>query len=80
MKDLNARLLHAHKTGDARALVLLYSEAAAMSEDENATGFYLTHAYVYALDAGHPAAQELRQKLIDMGRETPLQESTDIRR
>ncbi len=80
MSDLHARLLHAHELNDARALVALYSEAAATAIDETAAGFYLTHAYVYALEAAHPAAPDLRQQLIDMGRETPLQESTAIRR
>jgi hypothetical protein len=35
-------------------------------------GFYLTHAYVFALELNHPQASELRQRLIDAGREEPL--------
>jgi hypothetical protein len=72
MTDLDARLLHAHEACDLAALVALYAEAADATPDEQARGFYLTHAYVFALELGSDAAPSLRQALIDMGRETAL--------
>jgi hypothetical protein len=72
MIDLNDRLLAAHDRGDLLALVALYAEAAKCAKEEQARGFYLTHAYVYALELGSETALELRARLIDMGRETPL--------
>ena len=72
MSALDAALIAAHATGDAERLVCLYRQAAAEASDLTARGFYLTHAYVFALEANLPAAPELRQHLIEMGRETPL--------
>ena len=72
MSDLNDRLLAAHRSDDKAALVTLYSEAAAAAPAPDAAGFYLTHAYVFALELGHPDAPALRAKLIAQGRETPL--------
>jgi len=60
---LQARLLAAHESGDTAQLVTLYSEAAARVEDADAAGFYLTHAYVFALEIGHPAAPALHAQL-----------------
>ena len=70
MSTLDADLLAAHAAEDARALVRLYTQAADEAEDEDAAGFYLTHAYVYALETGDTAALALRERLIAMGRET----------
>lgn len=72
MNDLDARLLEAHASSDARALVSLYQEAAAATEDSVRSAFYLTHAYIFALEIGHPDAPAMRQRLIDAGRESPL--------
>ena len=72
MHDLNARLLAAHAAGDTAALVTLYRAAAHHTQDANAAGFFLTQAYVYALEIGHPAAADLRADLVSRGRETPL--------
>ncbi|MBW4708700.1 hypothetical protein KX928_13000 [Roseobacter sp. YSTF-M11] len=72
MTDLDARLLAAHEAGDRRALIDLYCEAAHHAQNDAASGFYLTHAYVFALEEGAPEATDLRRKLIAMGRETPL--------
>jgi hypothetical protein len=72
MSDLSAQLLRAHEAGDAAALVALYISAAEATNDVDAAGFYLTHAYVFALEANHPDASALRQRLIAQGRETPL--------
>ena len=37
-------------------------------DDTDAAGFYLTHAYVFALEAGSPVAEELRLELSVLGR------------
>ena len=68
MTPLNERLLEAHERDDKPALVALYSEAADTANSEEAKGFYLTHAYVFALDIGAAEAPALRQRLKDMGR------------
>ena len=65
MSDLDARLLEAHARDDRAALVALYSEAANTDE---ARGFYLTHAFVFALESGAPEAPALRARLQEMGR------------
>ncbi len=67
---LDARLLHAHDTGARHALPALYAEAAQTTQDPRARGFYLTHAYVYALEAGLPEAEFLRAQLVAEGRES----------
>jgi hypothetical protein len=72
MSDLDDRLLAAHDRGDLPALMALYAEAADSASEEQACGFYLTHAYVFALELGSAAAPGLRERLIAMGRETPL--------
>ncbi|MBR9842794.1 MAG: hypothetical protein GYB25_06505 [Rhodobacteraceae bacterium] len=66
---LDTRLLAAHETGDRRSLVALYREAAEGANADEARGFYLTHAYVYALEEGHPMARDLHALLCAMGRE-----------
>lgn len=70
MNGLHARLLAAHAEGDHRALVDLYTEAADQAENADAAGFYLTHAYVFALEQNHPAAESLRARLVADGRES----------
>ncbi len=72
MTSLQARLLAAHALADPVALARLYTEAADTADSEDAAGFYLTHAHIFALEAGLPEADALRQRLIDMKRETPL--------
>ena len=65
-------MLAAHAENDLAELVDLYTRAANMSEtagDTDAACFYLTQAYVFALDIGAPAAQTLRARLKDLGRE-----------
>ena len=69
MTDLNARLLAAHEAGDRQALVALYQEAARHASDLDATCFFLTHAYVFALELDHPDAPNLRAQLAAHGRE-----------
>ena len=65
--SLDSRLLAAHARGDIAALVRLYAEAAEHAAEE-ARGFFLTQAYVYALESGHPAAPDLRAALARDGR------------
>ena len=60
MSALDTRLLDAHARDDRQALIALYEEAAEVANREEARGFYLTHAYVYALEAGAPQARGLR--------------------
>ena len=71
MTDLDAALLAAHEAGDGRALVTLYQQAAAQAADIDAACFYLTHAFVFALEAGHPDVSLIRARLIAEGREPP---------
>lgn len=69
---LDRRMLAAHACGDKRALVDLYALAAEMSEgaqDIDAACFYLTHAYIFALDTGADEARDLHARLKARGRE-----------
>jgi len=68
--DLDARLLAAHAADDRPALIALYRAASEASETETARRFYLTHAYVYALEAGSDLAPALRARLVELGAET----------
>lgn len=70
MTDLDRRLLAAHASGEHAALVGLYAEAANQSDDPDAEGFFLTHAYVFALEQNHPETAALRARLIAAGRES----------
>ncbi|GAA6165007.1 hypothetical protein NBRC116590_27110 [Pelagimonas sp. KU-00592-HH] len=67
--SLDHRLLAAHVAGDGPALVTLYAEAAAQANTEEARGFYLTHAYVFALEQGDARAADLHKALRAMGRD-----------
>ena len=70
--DLHAKLLAAHSVGDKSALVRLYTEAGETMEssgDIDAACFYLTHAYVFALDIGANEAHKLHGRLKAYGRE-----------
>ena len=68
MSNLDARLLEAHARDDRAALVALYSEAADAANTDEARGFYLTHAFVFALESGAPEVPALRARLQEMGR------------
>lgn len=68
---LDAALLAAHARDDRDALIRLYTLAGDQAEDRQdmgAAGFYLTHAFVFALEAGAPEAKTLNQRLADQGR------------
>ncbi|MEM7076714.1 MAG: hypothetical protein AAGA28_06245 [Pseudomonadota bacterium] len=68
-QTLDAQMLAAHEAGDASALVRLYTLAADQTNDLDAACFYLTHAYVFALEAGAPEAAALQARLAAHGRE-----------
>jgi hypothetical protein len=68
MSDLDDRLLDAHRRGDKAGLVALYTEAADQAAQTDAACFYLTHAYVFALEMNHPAVPALHGRLKAQGR------------
>lgn len=65
---LDQRLLQAHEADDRIALVGLYIEAADQTGDVDAACFYLTHAYVFALETGDARRGELHKRLAENGR------------
>ncbi len=69
--DLDTRLLAAHATNDRAALIALYKEASEAAADDTPKRFYLTHAYVYALEAGSAEVNDLRAQLVALGADTP---------
>ena len=69
MSALDTRLLEAHARDDRHALVSLYTETADATRDADAEGFYLTHAYVFALEVGDSTAASLHARLKAAGRE-----------
>ena len=69
MDDLDQRLLAAHDAGDHIALVELYTQAADAARDLDAECFYLTHAYVFALEQNHLDYKGLHARLKAHGRE-----------
>jgi hypothetical protein len=68
MTSLQDRLLDAHAQGDQMALVALYTEAADSTDVVDAACFYLTHAYIFALELGDPASETLFARLKVHGR------------
>ncbi|MFD0916415.1 hypothetical protein ACFQ14_08355 [Pseudahrensia aquimaris] len=71
---LDAAILAAHERQDAENLAHLYHQAALLKLAEGdlpAHGFLLTQAYVFALESGHCLSAELRDMLIQLGREAP---------
>ena len=71
-EDLDKELLAAHEANDISTLSRLYGDAADWAEaagDIRAASFYLTHAYVFALQKGLASAQDLHSRLKAMGRE-----------
>ncbi|MEM6479453.1 MAG: hypothetical protein AAF841_04340 [Pseudomonadota bacterium] len=65
---LHDALLAAHIAGDSEQMVDLYTQAADQSGTEDEEMFFLTHAYIFALEAGHPATPQLRDRLRLAGR------------
>ncbi|SLN61938.1 hypothetical protein PEL8287_03361 [Roseovarius litorisediminis] len=69
MKDLDAQMIAAHEAHDQEALIRLYTQAADTANDLDASCFFLTHAYIFALEAGVPQARDLHARLKTHGRE-----------
>ncbi|WP_095589254.1 hypothetical protein [Actibacterium ureilyticum] len=69
-RALDQAILDAHRDRDRRALVTLYTEAAQAAPDADARAYFLTFAYVYALETGTPQAGALHARLRGLGRET----------
>jgi hypothetical protein len=67
---LDTALLAAHGRGDKAALIGLYAQAAKAADDPVARSFFLTHAYVFALEAGDARAAYLKARLVARGAET----------
>ena len=70
LPDLNARLLRAHAENDVKGLAGLYGQAADMAGDiGDGAGecFFLTHAWVFALDGGLPSAGVFEKRLAGLG-------------
>jgi len=68
---LDQLLLDAHARDDRPALIRLYTLAADRHEvagDVDAACFYLTHAFIFALEAGAPEADNLNARLVAHGR------------
>ncbi len=65
-EGLDAALLAAHAAGDRERLITLYTAASDATEGE-AGAFYLTHAYVFALEAGDARAADLKARLVALG-------------
>lgn len=71
-EDLDAALLDAHARDDGPALAQLYGQAADLAEakgDINTCCFFLTQAYVFALQTDAPQADALHARLVAYGRE-----------
>jgi len=68
MSDLNDAILAAHARSDGRALVGLYTQAADGANDTNTSCFFLTYAYIYALELGMAEADTLYVRLDATGR------------
>lgn len=69
--ELDRLLLEAHDRNDHAALIRYYTNAAdacEASQDIDAACFYLTHAFVFALEAGAPEADVLNARLAAQGR------------
>ncbi|MGB3406414.1 MAG: hypothetical protein WBA67_02880 [Jannaschia sp.] len=66
MTDLETALLAAHDAGDHRSLVGLYVRAAEEA-DGPAIPFFLTQAWIFALETGDARARPLETRLRDMG-------------
>ncbi|QIE44761.1 hypothetical protein G5B38_04025 [Pseudohalocynthiibacter aestuariivivens] len=69
MSALDAAMIAAHDRHDQAGLIQLYTQAADEANDLDAACFYLTHAYVFALEAGAREAALLRARLMEHGRE-----------
>ena len=60
---LNAQILSAHAKGDTARLIELYYQASHKCKNIDEKCFFLTYAYVYALEVAHPLEGALYQAL-----------------
>lgn len=75
--QLDGLLLEAHANRDLSALVRLYTLAADDKEvkgDIEATCFFLTQAFIFALESGDKNTAQLNRRLVAYEREVPLRE------
>ena len=75
LSALESALQAAHAAGDPATLARLYTQAADAADDRadpDAAVFYLTHAFVFAFEAGAPEARSLNQRLVARGRARPI--------
>ncbi|MEM8837848.1 MAG: hypothetical protein AAGE89_07125 [Pseudomonadota bacterium] len=71
---LDKALVDAHNAGNKAEIARLYEEAGNVFEadgDVDGAAFYLTHAYVFALEIGSSRADQLQERLHRLGREVP---------
>ena len=69
---LDQRLIAANLANDNIELIALYQHAAEISEAKGAvdeTCFFLTQAYVFALQEGSPQSRQIKEKLVAHARE-----------
>lgn len=66
--ELDARLAALHLNGPPQDRAAAYEDAASAMDDPKAARFHLTHAYVFALEAGDElTASRLKSQLADLG-------------
>lgn len=68
---LERELLAAHESDEGNALIGLYAAAAdkaEASDDIDSAAFFLTHAWIFALERGDERAEALRARLANWGR------------
>ena len=73
--ELDAAILEAHASDDITALIALYTQAADLTEtdgDIDAACFFLTQAFVFALEDGVKTASDLQSRLAEYGRAPPV--------
>lgn len=69
---IEGAILAAHAAGDGARLAALYRRAGLsflQAGKTDAGAFYLTNAYIFALEAGDPLADDLHRRLVALGRE-----------
>ena len=69
--ELERQLLAAHRDGDLSDIAAQYARAADQAEaanDVNRACFYLTHAWIFALEAGDRTAEQHHTRLAAWGR------------
>ena len=67
--DLNNSILAAHAHKDYLGLIALYTQAADLAGSHDAECFFLTYAYVFALELGHANQSVLQTRLTAYDRE-----------